>query len=157
MIESAWRSAWIWFHTSLIVGGVVGLIVAFSTAVMYLVLAAQLKSKKFESFFFKLPSLEALDQIHFRCLSWGVVLFTLGLLSAFFWAENQNALGKVLRDPKIILSFLTISMYWAVLSFRLTAASRGQKIAVGTVISFLLLLGMLVSSGAAPSWYHRGT
>ena len=146
----------IWIHMSLIIGGILCLIAAFSSAAMYLLQAAQLKSKKFKNIFFKLPSLEALDKFHFLSLSWGVVLFTLGLLSGFFWAENQNALGKVLRDPRILLSFTTCFMYWAVLSFRLSAASRGQKIALGTVISFLLLFVTLISSSVAPSWYHRG-
>ena len=150
-------SIWILLHSSLIMMGLACLITSFSTAVMYLLLAAQLKSKKFGNIFFKLPPLETLDRIHFRGLSWGVVLFTLGLVSGFFWAESADALGKVLKDPRILLSFTTCLMYWWVLSFRLGAASRGRKIVMGTVISFLLLVVMLASSGLAPSWYHKGS
>ena len=151
------NTLWLWIHTSLITSGVLGLIISFSSAVMYLLQAAQLKSKKFDSVFFKLPSLEALDKIHFRFLSGGVVLFTSGLLTGFFWAKNLNALGGILTDPEIILSFLTCLVYWIVLSFRLGAASRGQKIAIGTVFSFLLLFVTIASILFAPSWYHRRT
>ena len=43
-----------------------------------------------------------------------------------------------------------------VLSLRFSALRRGKKIAVGTVLVFVLLVGTLMSSYYAPSVFHRG-
>ena len=149
-------SGWLWLHTGFIVSGFAGLILAASTALMYLLQSAQLKSKHLGRIFLKLPSLDTLDKIHFRSLAWGVILFSLGIASGLFWAGNIRELNEVLKDPKVILSFVTCAMYWIILSFRLSALRRGQKIAAGTVLLFLLLLITLMSSYYAPSGFHRG-
>lgn len=145
-------SWWFWFHTSLILSGFAGLIIAVSGAVMYLLQSAQLKSKHLGRIFLKLPSLNALDRLHFSALSWGVILFSLGILSGILWAKDMKELGEVLKDPKVVLSFLTCLLYWVVLSFRLSALRRGQKIAVGTVLVFALLFVTFF----APSGFHKG-
>lgn len=155
-LEEPLSPVWLWIHTSLIFSGLVCLITAFSSAAMYLMQSAQLKSKKLGNIFLKFPSLGALDKIHFRSLAWGVFLFSLGILSGVFWAKNMNALGALRKDPKIALSFLTCFLYAVVLAFRLSAMRRGQKIALGTVILFALLFITLISSTFAPSGYHRG-
>jgi ABC-type transport system involved in cytochrome c biogenesis permease subunit len=148
--------SWLWVHAGLIAGGFAGLLVAASSAVMYLLQSAQLKSKQLGRVFLKLPSLSVLDKLHFTSLSWGVILFSLGILSGLFWAKDIQELGQVMKDPKVTLSFLTCLMYWVVLSLRLGNLRRGQKIAVGTLLALLLLFVTLMSSAYAPSGYHRG-
>ncbi len=155
-LEKPLSPVWLWIHTSLIFSGLVCLITAFSSAAMYLMQSAQLKSKKLGNIFLKFPSLGALDKIHFRSLAWGVFLFSLGILSGVFWAKNMNELGALRKDPKIALSFLTCLLYGIILLFRLSPMRRGQKIALGTVIIFVLLFVTLISSTFAPSGYHRG-
>ena len=149
-------SGWFWFHIGFILTGLAGLLTAGSSAVMYLLQSSQLKSKHLGNIFLKLPSLDTLDRIHFRSLVWGVVLFSLGILSGLFWAENLKELGQLSQDPKVLLSFLTCAMYWVILSLRLSALRRGHKIVVGTVFIFALLVLTLVSSYYAPAGFHRG-
>ena len=149
-------SWWLWVHTGLIVTGFASLITALSSAVMYLLQSSQLKSKHLGKIFLRLPSLNTLDKIHFSSLSWGGILFSLGVLSGLFWAKDLKELTQVLQDPKVILSILTCLMYWVILSLRLSALRRGQKIAVGTVLLFALLLVTLMSSYYAPSGFHKG-
>lgn len=133
-------------HTGFILSGFAGMITAVLSAAMYLVQSYQLKSKRIGNFFLKLPALDTLDRIHFRSLTIGVVLFSLGILSGLFWAKDLKELHQVFRDPKVMLSFLTCFSYWLVLGFRLSALSRGQKIAAGTVITFVLLLATFVTT-----------
>ncbi len=147
---------WLWLHTGLILTGFTSLIIAFSSALMYILQSAQLKSRQPGRIFSKLPSLNTLDRLHFTSLSWGVILFSLGVLSGFFWATNMKELHEILRDPKVILSFVTCAMYWTILSFRLSALRRGQKIAAGTVIIFVLLFITFISSQFAPTGFHKG-
>src|SRR3989442_1496504 len=35
-----------------------------------------------------LPSLETLDRVNYRCLVWGLVLLTLGIVSGIVWAHS---------------------------------------------------------------------
>ncbi len=146
---------WLWLHLSFIFLGLAGLATAVSSAAMYLLQSAQLKSKHPGEAFLKLPSLDRLDRIHFRALVAGVLLFSFGILSGLFSARGLVELKQVLRDPKVILSFVTCLFYWVVLSLRLSTMRRGQKIAIGTLLTFALLIGTLVSSYIAPSAFHR--
>ncbi len=147
---------WLWTHLGLLLGGLVALILAFCSALMYLLQSWQLKSKHVGSVFMKLPSLDVLDQLHFRALSLGVIFFSLGILSGFLWAKQTREIGGLIQDPKVLLSFLTCLMYWMVLGFRLSRVRRGKKIAAGTALVFVLLLVTILSSYYAPTLYHRG-
>ena len=149
-------SGWLWLHIGLILTGFSSLVIAVSTALMYLLQSAQLKSKHLGKIFLKLPSLDTLDRIHFRTLAWGVILFSLGMLMGLLWVKNSNELKRVLKDPTVVLSFLTCFMYWVILSFRFSALRRGQKIALGTVLVFALLFLTLLTSNIAPTGFHRG-
>ena len=150
------RNAWFWAHTGSILAGLSGLITAVSSAGLYLWQSAQLKSKHPGEMFLKLPSLDTLDKIHFRALIGGIILFSLGILSGLFWASNKQELGGILHDPKVLLSFLTCAIYWLIVSMRLSAMRRGQKIALGTLLAFGLLFATFMSSVYLPSYFHRG-
>jgi ABC-type uncharacterized transport system permease subunit len=140
------EASWLWLHITFILTGLAGLLVAVSSALMYLLQSSQIKSKHLGKAFVELPALSTLDTIHFRSLCAGVVLFSLGILSGLFWASDRSGLAQALRDPKAILSMATCALYWIVLAFRLSPLRRGQKIAAGTVVVVVLLLGTLASS-----------
>ena len=148
--------AWLWIHTVLLVTGLLSLVLAVASALLYLLQSAQIKSKHPGKISFKLPSLDKLDRVHFRYLSAGVIFFSLGLLSGVFWAKNLNEFGQILKDPMAVLSFFTCLMYWVIFSLRLSALRRGQKIAAGTVLAFFLLIVTLMSSGLSSAGFHKG-
>ena len=102
----------------------------------------------------KLPALDTLDAMHFKTLLGGVILFSLGILSGLFWATDLKKLDDILRDPKVLLSFLTCAIYWVIVSLRLSALRRGQKIALGTLLAFGLLFATFMSSYYLPSAFH---
>lgn len=147
---------WLWLHTGLILSGFTFFILSVSSALMYLLQSRSLKSKHLGNVFLKLPPLPALDRLHFVSLSAGVILFSLGIVTGFIWATELREVGQILKDPKVTLSFLTCVMYWVVLSLRLSALKRGQKIAMGTVFIFIFLFVTLMSSVYSPSGFHRG-
>ena len=153
---SAQRSGWLWLHTGFILAGFSSLIIAVSSALMYLLQSSQLKSKHLGKVFLKLPSLNTLDQLHFVTLAWGVILFSLGMLIGLLWARTTQEFKEILKDPTVLLSSVTCLMYWVVLSFRFSAIRRGHKIAAGTVLVFALLFLTLMTSNYAPTGFHRG-
>ena len=143
-------------HAFLIMLGFAGLVIAASSALMYLVQSYQLKSKRIGGVFLKLPSLSTLDRIHFSMLCWGVILFSFGLVTGLFSAQSLHELKAVLKDPKVILSLAACGLYWMVLSFRLSQLRRGRKIALGTVIVFTLLFVTLLTGHYGPQGFHKG-
>ncbi|MBI3251783.1 MAG: cytochrome c biogenesis protein CcsA [Candidatus Omnitrophica bacterium] len=138
-----------WFHTGLVVAGFAGLIVAAGAAILYLLQSSQLKSRHPGKISLELPSLERLDRIHFESLSLGVVLFSLGIVVGLLWAKKLSRMNELAGDPRVILSFFTAALYWGIWAVRFSALRRGQKIAAGTVLIFILLLLTFLSP-------HRG-
>lgn len=135
-----------WLHAGLIWAAVGAMVLAALSAGVYLVQSSQLKSKHPGKIFLTLPSLDRLDRTHIQALTTGFLLFLAGILSGLLWAERKESLREVLKDPRVILSFLTCALYGVVLAFRASALSRGQKIAAGTVLIFFLLLATLFIS-----------
>ena len=146
---------WLIIHMTLIFSGILALALAVTGSGLYLVQSRELKSRHPGGLSTKLPSLEKLDRFHFKCLSVGVALFTLGILSGFFWATDMRRIGELWKDSKVHLSILTCVMYWVVLTVRAGALRRGQKIAVGTLLIFMFLVATWMSSIYAPSAFHK--
>lgn len=147
---------WLWVHITLLVTGLMCLIMAVASALMYLLQSAQIKSKHLGKVFLRLPSLDTLDRLHFYYLSAGVIFFSLGLVSGIFWARDLKRIEQIFSDPMAILSFITCVLYWVILSLRASSIRRGQKIAAGTVFASFLLLVTLLSSTFVPSGFHKG-
>ena len=153
----AWaQRVWLWIHFGFILAGLAGFVAAVSSAIMYLWQNSQLKSKHPGQNFLKLPSLDTLDKIHFTSLAWGVILFSLGILTGVIWATGLKELGALFRDPKVILSFITCAMYWVIVSLRGSSFRRGHKIAAGTLVVFLLVFLTIASAHYVPSAFPRG-
>lgn len=144
-------SPWFFLHAGFIFCGFAGFLAAVSSALMYLTQSAQLKSKHLGRVFVRLPSLGALDRIHSRSLMIGVVLFSIGILCGLFWAGRLNGTSLLPKDPKVILSFFTCALYCVILGLRLSNVRRGHKIALGTVIAFIVLIATFISAHTTPS------
>jgi cytochrome c-type biogenesis protein CcsB len=138
-LPPALHSAWLPVHVTLAFLGNAVFGVAFSASLVYLVQERQLKGKKGRSFFRRLPSLETLDNLNYRILSWGFALLTLGILSGAVWAEY--AWGHFwVWEPRPVLSLLTWVLYAFLLHYR-TAGWRGRRAAALTIACFAILVG----------------
>jgi ABC-type uncharacterized transport system permease subunit len=145
-----------WAHLGFFLAGIAGLFISVLSAFLYLLQSARLKSKSIDGKLFSFPSLDTLDRWHFRSLSWGALFFTIGILSGVLWAKKLNQLTDALKEPMVLLSFLTCFFYWVIFTFRASKIRRGKKIALGTLFIFILLVLTLVSFYCPYSPYHRG-
>src|SRR5882724_387185 len=84
-------SAWLPIHVVLSVLGDAVFALAFSASLLYLVQERRLKARRAPAALRYLPSLETLDRVNYRCLVWGLILLTLGMVSGIVWAHT--ALG----------------------------------------------------------------
>jgi cytochrome c-type biogenesis protein CcsB len=132
-------SWWFPVHVTLAFLGYAVFALAFSAGIMYLLQERMVKSKKFSGLYYRLPSLETLDSINYKCLSFGFPLMTMGIISGAIWAES--AWGGYWRwDPKETSALVTWFLYAALLHGRLTVGWRGRRAAIFAIIGFLCLL-----------------
>lgn len=138
-LNPALKSKWLAVHTTVAFFGYATFAVAFGAAIMYLIQEHFLKSKKLGAMYQKLPSLDKLDDINYRCLTFGFPLLTLAIISGAIWAET--AWGTYWSwDPKETWSLITWFVYAALLHGRLTTGWRGKKAAILAIIGFFVLL-----------------
>lgn len=145
------QSNWFWFHAMLAFASYAAFAIACGVAVMYLIQRHFLKSKNFGSLFQKLPSLETLDEISYRCLAVGFPLLTVAIISGAIWSEK--AMGSYWTwDHKQTWTLITWLIYAALLHGRLTVGWRGKRAAILSIIGFMVLLVTFVSMKHGITW-----
>ncbi len=132
------KSGWLGVHTSFAVLGDAAFAFAFIVSVMYLIQERQLKSKHLGAVFHRLPSLDIMDTLGYKALTFGWPLFTLGMITGSIWANT--AWGTYWSwDPKETWSLITWAIYLVLLHLR-TIGWRGRKMAFLSIIGFLFVL-----------------
>jgi cytochrome c-type biogenesis protein CcsB len=138
-IDPVLQSWWFPVHVVLAFLGNAMFTLAFAVSVMYLLQERMLKNKKLSALFYRLPSLSTLDDINYKCLTFGFPLMTMGIITGAVWANS--AWGGYWRwDPKETWSLIVWFIYAALLHGRLTAGWRGRRAAIFSIIGFLCLL-----------------
>jgi cytochrome c-type biogenesis protein CcsB len=138
-LNPALNSWWFPVHVTLAFLGDAVFALAAVAGVMYLLQERMLKSKKFSALYYRLPSLDVLDNINYRCLTFGFPLMTMGIISGAVWANA--AWGTYWNwDPKETWALITWFLYAALLHGRLTVGWRGRRAAIFAIIGFLCLL-----------------
>ena len=136
MLDPMLQSAWLGVHTIFAVLGAAAFSIAFLAGLMYLLQEWFLKSKRFNILYYKLPSLDILDDLNYRAISFGFPLLTLGMITGSIWAEY--AWGTYWNwDPKQTWSLIVWLFYAAVLHGRLSVGWRGKRAAYLSVIGFI--------------------
>ncbi|MFZ4857062.1 MAG: c-type cytochrome biogenesis protein CcsB [Desulfuromonadaceae bacterium] len=133
------QSNWFWFHALLAFASYACFTIAAGVAVMYLIQRYFLKTKHFGALFQKLPSLETMDEISYRCLSVGWPLLTVAIISGSIWSDQ--AMGSYwIWDRKQTWSLIIWLIYAALLHGRITIGWRGKRAAILSIIGFIVVL-----------------
>jgi cytochrome c-type biogenesis protein CcsB len=158
LLPPALKSRWLFVHSTLAFISYAMFAVAFGAAIMYLIQQHFLKRKRLGPLYQKLPSLDVLDEINYRCLTFGFPLLTIAIITGAIWAET--AWGTYWSwDPKETWSLITWFIYAALLHGRLTTGWRGRRAAVLSIIGFFVLLftvlGVNLLPGESQHKYER--
>lgn len=138
-LNPALQSAWIYSHTILAFGAYAFFTISGGVALLYLIQSHFLKKKQLGSLFLKLPPLDLLDEIGYRCLAFGFPMLTVAIITGAIWASR--AWGSYWSwDPKESWSLITWFIYAALLHGRLTTGWRGRRAAWLTIFGFLVML-----------------
>jgi len=125
LLPPALKSRWLFIHSTLAFVSYAAFSVAFGAAIMYLIQEHFLKKKRLGALYQKLPALDILDEINYRCLTLGFPLLTVAIITGAIWAET--AWGTYWSwDPKETWSLITWFIYAALLHGRLTTGWRGR-------------------------------
>jgi cytochrome c-type biogenesis protein CcsB len=117
--------------------------IAFCVSLIYLLQEQQLKGKRRSPLRRRLPSLETLDELNFRFVTWGFALFTIGILTGSVLAkEIWGAFWS--WEPVQLWSLVTWFLYAVLLQTR-QVGWRGRRAAALTIVGFALLVVSFLS------------
>lgn len=133
------ESYWLPVHTTFSFLGNAIFFVSFLVSIIYVIAEREIKRKKSLLFSARFPSLETLDSINYRCMSYGFPFLTVGIISGSIWAGF--AWGSYWSwDPKETWSLITWIVYAILIHNRLAIGWRGRKTAYLMIAGFISIL-----------------
>ncbi len=136
------QTAWLPAHVAPAFLGYAIFALASCVSLVYLLQERQLKAKR-RGIFRRLPSLETLDDLNYRCVAWGFALFTVGIVTGSLLAKAMW--GTFWSwEPVQILSVLAWLLYAVLLQTR-SVGWRGRRAATLTIVGFALLIVSFLS------------
>lgn|SRR5512139_1315249 len=129
--------------------------IAFCLSLIYLLQEKQLKAKRKGDLFRRLPSLETLDNLNHRFVSWGFALFSIGIITGALLAKQSwGAMWS--WEPVEVWSAVTWLLYALLLHAR-SVGWRGRKAARLTIVGFAVLVASFLSVNLVFPGKHTGT
>ncbi|AJE02477.1 cytochrome c biogenesis protein CcsA [Geobacter pickeringii] len=149
-LAPALQSGWIWVHIVGASGGFASVLIAAGLGLLYL-----LKERNPGGALAKLPDLKGLDNLSYRFVAGGFILYGMMMVSGCFWA-NQVKGTYWNWDPVEVWSLVSWLIYGIYLHLRVTFGWRGKKLAWYALVA---LLAMIVSYWGIPftvETFHSG-
>lgn len=145
-------------HVAVNMFGVALFSLAAGAALTYLVQEKQLKKKRLEGVFQRLPPLDQLDRVEHRLLLGSFPLLTLGIVTGTLWTKKIE-IGGIFPMLHAAFGYSAWFICAAVLLLRAGAGWRGRRAAYGTIAAFgftvmLLLVYLLAPTSDAAVAMH---
>ncbi len=134
-LAPALQSGWIWAHIVGATAGFASVLIAAGLGLLYL-----LKEKKSGGVYDKLPSLSDIDNLSYRFIAAGFILYGLMIVTGCFWA-NQVKGTYWNWDPVEVWSLVSWLIYGIYLHLRVTFGWRGKKLAwyaIGAMFAMII-------------------
>ncbi len=116
--------------------------VGFLASLMYLMQAHRLRAKALPGHGLRLLSLERLEAMNRRAINLAFPLLTAGLLLGALMMFHDRLPGWT--DPRVLSAFVLWVAFAVLVYLRYGYHLRGRQIALGTILTFVLLLCCLV-------------
>ena len=145
-LPPALQSYWLPVHTVFAFLGDAIFFAGFLVSIVYLIAERNVKKKQRGDLSDRLPSLDTLDRINYKCMAFGFPLLTLGIITGSLWAEL--AWGSYWNwDPKETWSLITWIVYAILIHNRLTIGWRGRRTAYLMIAGFVSILITFIGVG----------
>lgn len=150
-IAPALQSYWIWVHITGATIGFASVLIAAGMGFLYL-----LKEKKNdEGIAGKLPDLKSIDNLSYRFVAGGFIMYGLMIISGAYWSNTVK--GNYWNwDPVEVWSLISWLIYGIYLHLRVTFGWRGSRLAWYSLIALIV---MIVSYWGIPfsfETFHSG-
>jgi ABC-type uncharacterized transport system permease subunit len=130
-------------HIAVALAGLAVFGVATAVAGVYLAAERTLKGKRFGPFFRRVPSLELLDDLNRRLVTWGFIALSLTLLTgAWVQARLRPEARWSPAELAVVVAWLAFGV---LLQARIFAGWRGRRVALLTMAGFGVLMVSFVS------------
>jgi ABC-type uncharacterized transport system permease subunit len=133
-------------HGTLLLLAAVGVCVGFLASVMYLVQARRLRAKTLPGQGVRLLSLERLEAMNRRAIVTAFPLLTAGVLMGLFLLIPRRAEIQGWTDPRILGAAVLWLVFALLVYLRYGYHLRGRRVALLTIVAFILLVVTLASS-----------
>jgi cytochrome c-type biogenesis protein CcsB len=129
----ALQSDWLFYHVVTCFLGYSAFAISFGVSLLYLFRKEEKASNSI------LPSQKILEEINYRSIVVGFLLFAVGIITGAIWANY--AWGTYWSwDPKETWSLITWIVYAVLLHARFTGRWTGRKMAYGSIVGFLSVI-----------------
>lgn len=126
-------------HVASVLTGTAAFTLAFVMALAYLLQERQVKKKRLGGVFQRLPPLDVLDAVGYRCVAVGLPALTLGIVTGLF--VGARGAGAVVWQQYVGMGAWVL--FAGVLVLRLAAGWRGRRAAIGTILGYASALVVL--------------
>jgi ABC-type transport system involved in cytochrome c biogenesis permease subunit len=140
----SFQDAWGPLHAILLFLATVGVCVGFLASLMYLFQARQLRSKTPPGKGLRLLSLERLEQMNRRAIDLAFPLLTAGVVVGLVRLAHDPVADWA--DPRVLAAGVLWLAFAVLVYLRYGYHLRGRKVALLTIMTFVLLLGCLALS-----------
>ena len=141
--NSFFQNPFFMWHTGCAILSYATFMVASVHGALYLLLFKNLKTKKFGTFFKRMPSLEELDKINLTSCVVGLILLAAAIALGYIW--KQNIYGSSFHaDPKVVISFFLCFLYMFQIFASLRLKWTGRQRSYISLIGFLIILFSLI-------------
>ena len=132
---------WLTMHRTLSIIGYAAFSIAFAAGIMYLIQEHQVKTKKLGIMYFRMPSLEVLDNLNCKVITIGFPLFTLGFMTGSIWNTKVDQAFFSWDLVKTMPMVMVWVIYGLVFFGRMVTGLRGKKAAQGVILGFFAIIG----------------
>jgi ABC-type transport system involved in cytochrome c biogenesis permease subunit len=140
---------WGILHGGLLLLAAVGVCVGFVASVMYLLQAYRLKTKVLPRPGMRLLSLERLEEMNRRAITLAFPLLTAGVCVGAILLMHRSDQLEGWSDPRIIGSCIVWAVFAILVYLRYGKRLRGRRVALLTIVAFVLLMFTLTSTHTA--------
>jgi ABC-type transport system involved in cytochrome c biogenesis permease subunit len=114
-------------------------LLSFIMGCLFLLEEIHIKQKRSWILLERLPSLDLLDKLHYRALTVGFALLSIGILSGSAWAKSVKGV-YFFNDPRQLWSIIAWCLYALFFQVRLAAGWRGRKGILLSLIGFVVVV-----------------
>ena len=139
LFHPALQSIWLGLHVIVAFLGSAAFVLTFGVGLMYIIQEKQVKSKKPGTFYHRLPSLDVLDDLNYKALSFGLSLQSVGIISGSIYAKYAHGVYWN-WSHKEVWSLVTWIIFAILLVGRYSAGWRGSRAAKFAVAGFITVM-----------------